>query len=210
MGVRQSNIVDHHVGSRIRLRRMVVGLSQQKLAAELGLTFQQVQKYERGVNRVGAGRLYQIAVVLGVSVQFFYEGVPHPMEAESLLPTATENGDVGSFMYTSEGVAFNAAYVSIKEKQVRRQLLALMRALVKVQDPDKKHEGYDATDDLRSVETPAPAAQTSPPAQTAPVAQSDALSSDTALPSSESPQDETASATDVPSSDGESDEGKVS
>src|SRR5579863_3439216 len=72
---KQANPVDAQVGSRVRIRRMLIGMSQEKLGDLLGLTFQQVQKYEKGVNRIGAGRLYEIARILGVPIEFFYEGV---------------------------------------------------------------------------------------------------------------------------------------
>ena len=73
-GVKKPNPIDVHVGSRLRLRRMMLGISQEKLGDKLGLTFQQIQKYENGRNRVPAGRLWGIAKVLGVSVQYFYDG----------------------------------------------------------------------------------------------------------------------------------------
>src|SRR5882757_8840256 len=69
-----ANPIDIQVGNRVRIRRMLIGMSQEKLGDMLGLTFQQVQKYEKGVNRIGAGRLYEIARILGVPVDFFYEG----------------------------------------------------------------------------------------------------------------------------------------
>ncbi len=70
------NPIDRHVGSRVRMRRMLIGMSQEKLGESLGLTFQQVQKYEKGTNRIGASRLQQIAMVLGVPVEFFFDGAP--------------------------------------------------------------------------------------------------------------------------------------
>src|SRR5476649_1662967 len=72
---KQANPIDAQVGNRVRIRRMLIGMSQEKLGDMLGLTFQQVQKYEKGVNRIGAGRLYEIARILGVPIDFFYEGV---------------------------------------------------------------------------------------------------------------------------------------
>src|ERR671914_1569018 len=71
------NPIDRHVGSRVRMRRMIVGMSQEKLGESLGLTFQQVQKYEKGTNRIGASRLQQISKVLGVPIEFFFEGAPN-------------------------------------------------------------------------------------------------------------------------------------
>src|SRR5499433_409399 len=75
-GSRRPNPIDVHVGGRVRFRRMLLGMSQEKLGEKLGLTFQQVQKYEKGINRIGASRLFDLAQVLGVSVQFFYEEAP--------------------------------------------------------------------------------------------------------------------------------------
>src|SRR5476651_1325420 len=72
---KQANPVDIQVGNRVRIRRMLIGMSQERLGDLLGLTFQQVQKYEKGVNRIGAGRLYEVARILNVPVNFFYEGV---------------------------------------------------------------------------------------------------------------------------------------
>ena len=73
---RRPNPIDVHVGGRVRFRRMLLGMSQEKLGERLGLTFQQVQKYEKGINRIGASRLFELANVLGVEVQFFYDEAP--------------------------------------------------------------------------------------------------------------------------------------
>ena len=73
---RRANPIDVHVGSRVRFRRMLLGMSQEKLGENLGLTFQQIQKYEKGINRIGASRLFDLSQVLGVPVQFFYEELP--------------------------------------------------------------------------------------------------------------------------------------
>ena len=76
MAKRNANPIDVHVGNRVRMRRMLIGMSQEKLGDQLGLTFQQVQKYEKGSNRVSASRLYQMAQILGVNIQFFYDDMP--------------------------------------------------------------------------------------------------------------------------------------
>src|SRR5215467_3508159 len=81
---RRPNPIDVHVGSRVRFRRMLLGMSQEKLGEKLGLTFQQIQKYEKGINRIGASRLFDLAHVLGVPVQFFYEEAPAGGEPEAL------------------------------------------------------------------------------------------------------------------------------
>src|SRR3954471_8755620 len=75
---KKANPVDAHVGHRVRLRRMLIGMSQERLGELLGLTFQQVQKYEKGINRIGAGRLFEVAGILGVPIGFFYEDVDAP------------------------------------------------------------------------------------------------------------------------------------
>ncbi len=121
------NPVDIHVGSRVRLRRLLLGLSQDKLGEELGVTFQQVQKYERGANRIGSSRLFRISQVLDVPVGFFFEGL------ESGVATGFAEGDqtplVDDFINSSEGVALASAFAKIKEAKVRRQVLELVRAL---------------------------------------------------------------------------------
>ena len=78
MAKKAPNPIDKHVGSRVRMRRMMLGMSQEKLGDALGLTFQQVQKYEKGTNRIGASRLQQISLILQVPVAFFFEGAPTP------------------------------------------------------------------------------------------------------------------------------------
>ncbi len=124
------NPIDAHVGSRVRLRRMLVGMSQEKLGSELGLTFQQVQKYEKGTNRIGASRLYQIARILGVNVQFFYDD----MAASSASgPSGFGESDgaehVMEFVGSSEGLSLNRAYTRIKDPGLRRRILDLVRIL---------------------------------------------------------------------------------
>ena len=122
------NPIDRYVGSRVRMRRMLVGMSQEKLGEALGLTFQQVQKYEKGTNRIGASRLHRIASVLGVPVEFFYEGAP--------LGSATSTGFaessstyVSDFLSTSEGVQLVKAFLAIKDPKIRRKVVELMAAL---------------------------------------------------------------------------------
>ena len=104
------NPIDVHVGSRVRLRRMLVGMSQEKLGEMLGLTFQQIQKYEKGANRIGASRLYQIAQILGVAVQFFFDDMPEGQKGDDL--TGFADGDstpyVMDFVSSSEERIENA------------------------------------------------------------------------------------------------------
>ena len=130
---RAANPVDQHVGSRMRVRRQVLGLSQEKLGEALGVTFQQVQKYERGTNRVGASRLHRISQVLEVPVGFFFEG----LGAEGQLDQVAEGDQhplIYDFISSPEGVALAMAVSEIKSKAVRRQLVDLARTLAKSQD----------------------------------------------------------------------------
>lgn len=123
------NPIDVHVGSRVRLRRMLVSMSQEKLGDMLGLTFQQVQKYEKGANRIGASRLYQISQILGVPVQFFFEDVPGAVE--NGRPELSEDGApyVMDFVSSSEGLQLNRAFTKIDDPAVRKKLLELVKTL---------------------------------------------------------------------------------
>ena len=132
-GSRRANPMDVHVGTRVRLRRMLLGMSQEKLGEHLGLTFQQVQKYEKGVNRVGASRLFDLAKVLGVPVQFFYDEAPvgvhgsvAPMMGFAEQPSESY---VVEFLGTREGLELNKAFARIKDPKVRRSIVEMVRAL---------------------------------------------------------------------------------
>lgn len=124
------NPIDRHVGSRVRMRRMLVGMSQEKLGAALGLTFQQVQKYEKGANRIGASRLQQISGVLGVPIEFFFEGAPQP---DGTTPSGFGEPSTPSyqadFLSTAEGVQLMRAFVKVRSPEVRRRIVALVEAL---------------------------------------------------------------------------------
>jgi transcriptional regulator with XRE-family HTH domain len=123
------NPIDRHVGSRVRMRRMMLGMSQEKLGDALDLTFQQVQKYEKGTNRIGASRLQSIAHILQVPVSFFFEGAPSV--AVQLAPV----GDVPSpvyvsdFLGSSEGLALTKAFMRIRDPKVRRRVVDLVEAI---------------------------------------------------------------------------------
>lgn len=128
------NPIDKHVGSRVRLRRVLLGLSQEKLGDALGLTFQQVQKYEKGANRIGASRLQEISKILGVPPSYFFEGAPaSASDMSANLPT--DAGDLASsamvtdFIATAEGIQLNKAFVRIKDPQVRKRIIDLVIAL---------------------------------------------------------------------------------
>lgn len=128
------NPIDIHVGSRVRLRRLLLGLSQEKLGDELGVTFQQVQKYERGANRIGASRLYRVAEVLQVPVGFFFEGL------DSIAAGGFAEDDqtplIDDFINSPEGVALASAFARIREPSVRRKLLELARTLADESESD--------------------------------------------------------------------------
>jgi transcriptional regulator with XRE-family HTH domain len=131
-GSRRANPMDVHVGSRVRLRRMLLGMSQEKLGEHLGLTFQQVQKYEKGVNRIGASRLFDLAKVLGVPVQFFYDEAPVGMQGAP-LPIGFHDGPgesyVVEFLGSREGLELNKAFARISDSRVRRSIVELVRSL---------------------------------------------------------------------------------
>ncbi|MCA8929541.1 MAG: helix-turn-helix transcriptional regulator [Alphaproteobacteria bacterium] len=123
------NSVDVHVGNRVRQRRTLLGLSQERLASALDLTFQQVQKYERGANRIGAGRLYQLARALDVPVTYFFED----MDDASYPPSALHEGAGPSYeadpMSQRETLLLVRAYYAIPDPAVRRRMLDLMRSM---------------------------------------------------------------------------------
>lgn len=121
---KKPNPIDIHVGSRIRLRRTMLGISQEKLGEGLGITFQQVQKYEKGTNRVGASRLQAVANILNVPVAFFFEDAP-----SSEVSAEPASNPVVDFLSTSEGLQLNRAFIGIKDQRVRRRVVDLVRAL---------------------------------------------------------------------------------
>jgi transcriptional regulator with XRE-family HTH domain len=130
MAGKKPNPVDTHVGSRVRLRRMLLGMSQERLGESMGLTFQQVQKYEKGVNRIGASRLFQISKILDVPVQFFFEEAPH---ADGAPARGTAEADsetfILEFLNSREGLELNRAFVKIANSKVRKSVVDLVRAL---------------------------------------------------------------------------------
>jgi transcriptional regulator with XRE-family HTH domain len=130
MANKKSNPVDAHVGSRVRLRRMLVGLSQEKLGERMGLTFQQIQKYEKGVNRIGASRLFQLSQILEVPVQFFFEGAPSAdgSSGGGFAEPGTE-AFLYEFLNTRDGLELNRAFVKIADANVRRSVVDLVRSL---------------------------------------------------------------------------------
>jgi transcriptional regulator with XRE-family HTH domain len=131
-GQRRPNPIDVHVGSRVRFRRMLLGMSQEKLGQKLGLTFQQVQKYEKGINRIGASRLFDLAQVLGVSVEFFYEEAPGgetSTDAPGGLADKTDETTIVDFLRSRDGLELNKAFVRITDPKTRRAIVELVRSL---------------------------------------------------------------------------------
>ena len=124
------NPIDKHVGSRVRMRRMMIGMSQEKLGEKLGITFQQIQKYEKGTNRIGASRLQQIATVLSVPVSFFFEGAPVPETAGGAVSEPASPAYVSDFLSSSDGLALTKAFMKVKDAKVRRRIVDLVEAMV--------------------------------------------------------------------------------
>jgi transcriptional regulator with XRE-family HTH domain len=115
--------VDRHVGLRIRMRRKEMGVSQERLAESLGITFQQVQKYERGANRVSASKLWEIAGALKTPVAYFYDGLGDQDAVAAQRDAAQE------FMLSSEGIELMAAFPRIAEPAIRRKIVELVRVV---------------------------------------------------------------------------------
>jgi transcriptional regulator with XRE-family HTH domain len=130
------NPIDVHVGSRIRLRRTLLGMSQERLGEALGLTFQQVQKYERGVNRVGASRLYDLARVLDVPIAFFYDDMPESVGGPRLAGRAplgfhdTQEAFGDDTLNRRETLELVRAYYRITDPSVRKHVFDLIKSLV--------------------------------------------------------------------------------
>jgi transcriptional regulator with XRE-family HTH domain len=124
---KKPNPIDVHVGARIRLRRNMLGMSQERLGESLGITFQQIQKYEKGTNRVGASRLQAIARILSVPVAFFFEDAPGREGTPGMAEEATDY--VAEIPNTAEGMQLNRAFVRISDPKVRRRILDLVKVL---------------------------------------------------------------------------------
>jgi transcriptional regulator with XRE-family HTH domain len=134
MAKKAPNPIDRHVGSRVRMRRMMLSMSQEKLGDALGLTFQQVQKYEKGTNRIGASRLQQISLVLQVPVAFFFEGAPILNPQQNGLEEAPSPAYVADFLATSDGLALTKAFMRIKQPRLRRRIVDLVEEVAGGQD----------------------------------------------------------------------------
>lgn len=129
MSVKAPNPVDRYVGSRIRMRRIMLGMSQEKLGEALGLTFQQVQKYEKGTNRVGASRVQQIAQILQVPVSFLFDGGPGANVSADGLSESPSPAYVADFLATSEGLALTRAFTRISDSKLRRSIVDMVEQI---------------------------------------------------------------------------------
>ena len=129
---KKPNPIDVHVGSRVRLRRMLLSMSQEKLGEQMGLTFQQIQKYEKGTNRIGASRLYHISQILDVPVQFFFDDAPLSAGQEEGISGLGEpkmENFLYEFISTRDGLELIRAFVSITDPKVRKRVVDLVRTL---------------------------------------------------------------------------------
>lgn len=129
--------IDRHIGIRIRARRIAINISQEKLGEALGLTFQQVQKYEKGVNRVGASRLLHIAQILGVDIDYFFKGLPETGGRVSTTDNAFEK-----VITTAEGVRLLEAFATVDDIQIQRKIVDLVELVLELKGAEaapRKH-----------------------------------------------------------------------
>lgn len=135
MAARKPNPIDVHVGSRVRMRRMFIGMSQERLGEQMDLTFQQIQKYEKGTNRIGASRLFQLADILKVPVGFFFEGLDAvtAQQPQAGFAEASSESYVMDFLDSREGIELNRAFVKIRDPKVRKSIVELVRALAEAE-----------------------------------------------------------------------------
>ena len=138
MSTKAPNPVDKYVGSRVRMRRIMLGMSQEKLGEALGLTFQQVQKYEKGTNRVGASRLHQISEILQVPVSFLFDGGPSGAANTEGFSEGSSPAYVSDFLATSEGLALTRAFTRISDAKMRRSIVDLVEQIAMREGPDKR------------------------------------------------------------------------
>jgi transcriptional regulator with XRE-family HTH domain len=137
--------IDRHVGSRVRMQRVLMKMSQEKLGEALGLTFQQVQKYEKGTNRIGASRLQQISKTLNVPPSFFFEGAPTVGAAGDGFAEESSSQYVVDFLSTSEGLHLNRAFARIKDPKVRKRVIDLITTLAA--DPGEDAQSVPSGED---------------------------------------------------------------
>ena len=132
------NPVDRHVGSRVRMRRIMLGMSQEKLGEGLGLTFQQIQKYEKGTNRIGASRIQQISEILQVPVSFLFEGSPGSSAGAAGFGGAPSPAYVADFLATAEGLALIRAFTRVPDIKLRRAIVDMVELIAAREGPDRR------------------------------------------------------------------------
>jgi len=138
VAARKPHHIDVHVGSRVRLRRMFIGMSQERLGEQMNLTFQQIQKYEKGTNRIGASRLFQLAEVLSVPVGFFFEGLEAPHRGLTAgFAEPNSESYVMDFLDSREGVELNRAFVRIQDPKVRKSIVDMVRAMAETEQKNE-------------------------------------------------------------------------
>jgi transcriptional regulator with XRE-family HTH domain len=138
MSTKAPNPVDKYVGSRVRMRRIMLGMSQEKLGEALGLTFQQVQKYEKGTNRVGASRIQHISEILQVPVSFLFEGGPSGIPSAEGHREGSSPAYISDFLATAEGLALTRAFTRISDAKLRRSIVEMVEQIAAREGPDKR------------------------------------------------------------------------
>jgi transcriptional regulator with XRE-family HTH domain len=123
------NPTDQHVGSRVRMRRLMLAMSQEKLGDALGLSFQQIQKYERGANRIGASRLQQISHILQVPLEFFFEGAPNASAPHSSNESAFSTAQFDDFVSDIDGLRLIRGFMRIDNAALRRRIVMLVQEI---------------------------------------------------------------------------------
>ena len=126
---RRTDPVDSHVGSRLRLRRTLLGMSQERLGNSVGLTFQQIQKYERGLNRIGSSRLYQFCKVLGVPVSFLFDEMPCDTGSQPFSASQVQQDSYDEDMSRRETLELVRAYYRIDNRNTRKRIYELVKAI---------------------------------------------------------------------------------
>lgn len=146
MSVKNATLVDRHIGRRIKMQRINLGMSQEALGEKIDLTFQQIQKYEKGINRVSATRLYDLAHVLDVEIIFFYEGLP----ARTVQPAGMEEGlpveEYLDFVSSNEGMVLNQNFTRIRNKALRQSIVEMTKAIEAAQVDETKKPANKRTD----------------------------------------------------------------
>jgi transcriptional regulator with XRE-family HTH domain len=129
LGKNVPNPTDRHVGARVRMRRKMLAMSQEKLGAALGLTFQQVQKYEKGANRIGASRLQQLSHILQVPISFFFEGAPNASAPHGSNGSALSMAQIDNFVSDLDGLRLMSAFMRIDNAALRRRIVMLVQEI---------------------------------------------------------------------------------